>query len=249
MDPTNYGANTFTAEELEELFREDVQQETPPAEDTIPQTESNTEPGTSQGNEGVTQTQAFSRRLKESTDKARKEEREAIAKNLGYESYEDMLKKREEALYNDKGLNPEDVSPIVEEIVKQRLQNDPRMLELEKVRNQQLKEFGEKELAELTKLTGGEITSLSQLPKEVMNKWAEKGSLISAYMEVEGVNLVNKIRSEQSKSTTVHMGTPSSSGSNAQNAQRHLTQQEKEVWKFFNPGMSDEELNSKMVDN
>lgn len=247
--PNDIGANTFTAEELEELFREDVQQETPPANDTTP---NNSNPDTNTGNgDKITETQAFSRRLRESTDKARKEERESIAKSLGYESYEDMQRKIEQQIYTDKGLNPEDVSPVVEEIVKQRLNNDPRILELEKYRNQQIKEFGKKELAELSELTDGEITYFSQLPKEVLDKWAERGSLVKAYMEVEGVNLVKKVKNSKTvttPATTTHMKTPSASGSSGNSSQRFLTAEEKRVWKFFNPGMSDEELNKKLVD-
>lgn len=247
--PNNIGANTFTAEELEELFREDVQQETPPVNDTTP---NDSNPDTSTGNgDKITETQAFSRRLRESTDKARKEERESIAKSLGYESYEDMQRKREQQIYTDKGLNPEDVSPVVEEIVKQRLNNDPRILELEKYRNQQIKEFGKKELAELSELTDGEITDFSQLPKEVLDKWAERGSLVKAYMEVEGVNLVKKVKGSKTvtnPATTSHMKTPSASGSSGSSTQRPLTAEEKRIWKFFNPSMSDEELNKKMID-
>lgn len=247
--PNNIGANTFTAEELEELFRDDVPQETPPADDATP-TDSNPNANTGNGDK-ITETQAFSRRLRESTEKIRKEEREAIAKSLGYESYVDMQRKREQQIYTDKGLNPEDVSPVVEEIVKQRLNNDPRMLELEKYRNEQIKEFGKKELAELSELTDGEITDFSQLPKTVLDKWAERGSLVKAYMEVEGVNLVKKVKSSKSStaSTTSHMKTPTTSAASSNTAQRHLTAQEKQVWKFFNPGMSDEELDKKLVDN
>ena len=249
MDPTNYGANEFTVEELEELFRDDdTQQETPPVNNDVntPQSSQNaTETGTESS---VTTTQAFSRRLKESTDKARREEREAIAKSLGYESYDDMQKKREQELYNSKGLDPADVSPIVEEIVKTRLENDPRMLELENLRSAQVKEFGKRELAEITRLTNGEITSLSQLPREVIELWKKKGSLKSAYMELEGEKLITRIRSEQSKGTTSHMNLPGSS-SNADSKKRPLTSEEKRVWKFFNPTMSDEELSKITVDN
>ena len=243
----DYGANGFTAEELEELFREDDQQETPPA-DNNPQTDdkdSNTGNGTDDSS--VDTTKAFAKRLKESTSKAVSEERERIAKSLGYESYADMEKKRETEIYTKNGLNPEDVSPIVDELVKARLENDPRIRELSEYRNQKVQEFGKKELAELTKLTDGAITSLSQLPKEVIERWSQTGSLVKAYMELEGVNLVTKIKNSYSKGSTSHMNTPS--GSSAPEPKlRHLTDEEKRVWKFFNPSMTDEQLNNKMID-
>ena len=243
MDPTNYGANEFTVEELEELFRDDEpEQATPPATTTEenPQSTENTDTGAE--DDSVNTTKAFAKRLRESTDKARREEREAIAKSLGYASYDDMQKKREQQIMNDNGLNPEDVQPVVEQIVSQRLANDPRMQELETLRARQVQEFGKRELAEITKLTGGKITSLAQLPREVIELWKTKGSLKSAYLELEGEKLINTIRSEQSKGSTSHMNTHSGSASNSV-TERPLTADEKRMYKFFNPNMTDEQLN------
>ena len=240
-----FGANDFTVEELEELFNEDEEQEaTPPAETN--QNPPEVDESTDTGKSDVTTTKAFAKRLRESTDKARREERDSIAKSLGYESYDDMQKKRERKLLDDKGIDPEEVSPVIDEIVKQRLDNDPRMARLAELEAQQVKEFGKKELAEITKLTGGKITSLSQLPREVIELWTKKGSLVKAYMEVEGVNLVNSIRSEQSKGSTDHLANPSGEVP-AQPKTRLLTTEEKHMWKAFYPNMTDEELNKKTI--
>lgn len=244
------GANEFTLEELEELFNGDTQQETPPAEETTdPQTDVQTEnddgakaPETN----NVEQTKAFAKRLRESTEKARNEEREAIAKSFGYESYEAMMQERQQQLIKDKGLDPEDVSPIVEELVKQRINDDPRMKELESFRKQNIAQYAKSELKEISDLTGGQITRLDQLPKAVIDTWRQKGSLLAAYMEHEGVNLVNRIRSEQSKGTTNHMTTPSASTPPPSNT-RPLNDDEKRMWKLFNPSITDEELNKKTV--
>lgn len=243
MPNINFGANEFTVEELEELFRDDEEQQTTPSAEnteTKPQEDD-------KKTEDVTSTQTFARRLKESTDKARKEERDNIAKSLGYESYDDMQKKRERDLLDSKGLDVEEVSPVIDEIVKQRLDNDPRMARLAELEAKQVKEFGKQELAEITKLTGGKITSLSQLSREVIDLWTKKGSLVKAYMELEGVNLINSMRSEQSKGTTNHLANPSGNIP-ASPKQRHLTDEEKAMWKAFHPQMSIEELNKKMID-
>ena len=250
MPDNIFGANDFTVDELEELFRDDDnQQETPPAQndDNNPQTVvDDGSANTGNANTDVNTTKAFSRRLKESTEKARKEEREAIAKSLGYESYDDMQKKREKDLLDSKGLNSDDVSPVIDEIVKQRLNSDPRMEELETLRNSRMLEFGKRELAEITKLTGGEITTLSQLPQEVLNLWKEKGSLKKAYLEVEGEKLINRMRSKESKGSTSHLTNPTGTIP-SQPKQRHLTDEEKQMWRLFHPHITDEELNKKMV--
>ena len=249
MDPNNYGANEFTVEELEELFRDDEpEQATPPAtnnDENPPSTDDASGTGTD-NTSTVENTKAFAKRLRESTDKARREEREAIAKSLGYESYDDMQKKREQQLMTDHGLNPDDVQTVVDQIVTERIANDPRMQELETLRANRVQEFGKRELAEITRLTGGEITSLAQLPREVIELWKKRGSLKSAFLELEGEKLVTKIRSEQSKGSTNHMNVPSGSSSGSP-AERPLTAQEKQMYKYFNPSMTDEVLNKMTV--
>lgn len=238
------GVNEFTAAELEELFSDESQSETPPTEtETDPQPD--TEESTS-AQSSVDTTKAFAKRLKESTDKVRLEEREAIAKSLGFESYEALQKSRETKVLEDKGLDPDQASEAINELVKQRIENDPRMKELDELRKIRVREFGEKELAEITKLTGGKITKLNQLSKEVIDLWTKKGSLKAAFMELEGEKLILSIRNEQSKGTTSHLANPS--GSTSTNNKRPLTDKEKQAWRLFHPHMTEEELNKKTVD-
>lgn len=234
-------ANGLSYEELESLFNDDDQQEndTPPAQD-----DGNSAPTDSKD---VSQTKAFAKRLKESTDKVRSEEREAIAKQLGYDSYDELVKSKERKMYEDKGLDPDEVSPIVDELVQQKLDNDPRMKELAEFKAKQVEEFAKKELAEITKLTGGEITKLEQIPVEVIELWKTKGSLKKAYLELEGEKLITRARGEQSRGSTDHLATPTGSAPNTGN-KRPLTAEERKAWKIFYPNMSEEELNKKFVD-
>lgn len=243
------GVNEFTVEELEELFRDDIQSETPPTEPkkTEPQNETETETTEKPAGE-VDKTKAFAKRLKESTEKVRNEERETIAKSLGYASYEELQKSREKQILEDNGLDPTQASEAIDKLVKQRIEEDPRIKELDELRKQRVKEFGEKELAEISKLTNGEITQFSQLSKDVIDLWTKKGSLKSAFLELEGEKLITKIRSEQSKGTTSHLQSPSGPNPAGGN-KRLLNEQEKKVWRQFNPRMTDEELNKIMVDN
>lgn len=242
MDELENGANDNIIAELEQLFNDETSQETPPeTTNTEAQSENNTD------NSKVDTTKAFAKRLKESTDKARREERDNIAKSLGYNSYEELQKSRENNMLKDKGLNPDEVSPIIDELVKQRINEDPRMKELEGYRQREMKEFAKKELEEISKLTNGEITKLEQLPPQVVDLWKTEGSLKSAYLKCEGERLILKARSDQSRGSTSHLqnlqgATPTPSN------KRALTDEEKEVWKFFNRNITDEELNKKMID-
>lgn len=238
----NPGDNTFTVEEIESLFAVKDAQTTPPATEET----SNTAPQPAT-DDSIEKTQAFARRLKEKSDQIRNEERESIAKGLGYTSYEDMIKTREKQMLEDKGLDPDEVSPIVEELVQKRLNDDPRLKELENYRAKQVEEFGKRELAEITKLTGGQVTKLEQLPAAVIEEWKKTGSLKKAYLTIEGENLIMKANSEQNRGTTEHMRTVSGSGSTP-SGKRHLTPEEKRMWKLFNPHLTDEEINKKMTD-
>lgn len=251
----NMGANEFTIDELEALFNGDNQTTTPASESNVTDAQDGNnetvkedlvENVEGEKSNNVENTKAFATRLKASTDKARKEKRESIAKSFGYESYDAMMKARERKTYEDKGLDPDEVSPIVDELVKQKLDSDPRMIELAEFRKKQVEEFGRKELAEITKLTNGKITNFNQLSKNVLDAWQKTGSLKSAYLQVEGENLINTMRSEQRKGSTEHLGNPSGS-SPTYTDERPLTDKEKQMWKFFNPNISDEELNKKTI--
>ena len=229
----------FTAEELEEIFggqaedksststNEGEKQETPAQE------ESSKEDAETKRKE---ETRAFSKRLNE--------EREKIAKTMGFESYEQMMKSNEDKLIADKGFNPEEVAPLVNELVEKRLQNDPRLKELEGYRKQQAKEFGERELGEVSKLTGGEISRLEQLPRDTIEEWKRTGSLKKAFLTTHGEEYITKARATSSKGTTSHLHSPAGIPPIADDS-RPLTSEEKAVWRQFFPGISEEELNKK----
>lgn len=204
-----------------------------------------TDPNSS--NTKITETQAFAHRLKESTEKAVQKERENIAKQFGYDSYEAMLAAKERDLLEQKGLDPEEVAPVVEQIVKDRLAQDPRMQELEQFRQQRMQQWAEQEVAELKDLTGGEIQKLEDVPPEVIELWKSKGSLKAAYLELKGEDLIKKMKvniaSGQNRSTVSHMqsptGNPTPPGSDTL---RPFTQEEKEIYRLFNPDVTDEQL-------
>ena len=251
--PNFTGVEDLSMEELDALFNIDDGTQSPPTatETNVPgaspdSNDDSNDDGTNNDTNKDTkneETKAFSKRLNESIAK----EREKIAKSMGFESYEDMMKKRETKIIEEKGLDPEQVTPVVDELVKQRINSDPRMKELETLRRKQVEEFGKRELAEISKLTDGEITSFNQLPKAVIELWKTKGSLKAAYLELEGERLITKMRSAQSKGSTNHMNTPKGNSTHG-DTKRPLTAKEKEIWKLFNPNISMEELNKKTID-
>ena len=241
------GANEFTIKDIEAYLNGEGAASPAAEGEGAPQTE----PAGENKPQEVTETQAFAHRLKEATDKARAKEREDIAKQLGFESYEALQKSREKKTYEDKGLDPDEVAPVVEEIVKQRLESDPRMQELESYRQKQAQEWAKKELTELKTLTNGRITKLDDVPKDVLELWKSKGSLKGAYLELHGEELIREMQKGvargQSGSSTSHLQSPGGSTAHQKDENvRPFTEQEKRIYKMFNPDVTDEEL-SKMT--
>lgn len=252
------GANEFTMEDIENFLNGDWAA-TPAADDNESSPEVTPDVSTDTGNETpdekppVTETQAFAHRLKEATNKARNEERESIAKSLGYESYADMQAKREAEMLRNRGFDPEEVSPIVDEIVKQRLAEDPRMQELDGYKQERMNAWAKKELAELNELTDGKIVTMADVPADVLELWKTKGSLKKAYIELHGEELIRQTRtsvvSGQSRGSTSHMNSPQGTPPPAGGAnKRPFTAEEKAVYKMFNPDVTDEQLNKMYKD-
>lgn len=235
------GVDTLSKEELDELFSDSNN-----GTSQSPATEAESSPQRTD----VEETKAFSKRLKERTDKAIAEERESIATKLGYKSYDDMIKQQENRRLEDLGYDPEQLAPIVEELVQKRLNEHPSMKELEGYRERQVQEFAERELAEVSKLTGINYTSLEQLPQDVLEDWRKSGSLKKSYMALHGEELILKSRSAMLKGNTSHLVPMGNGGVTppTDNQKRHLTAEEKKLYKFFNPQMTEEELNNKLID-
>lgn len=236
----NKGANDLTIKDIEEFLNTEGAV-SPAAEEGQDNTPDDTQ--------RIENTKAFANRLKEATTKARAEEREKIAKDLGFNTFDEMQKARESALLEEKGLDPTEVAPVIEELLQKRLSEDPRLQELEEFRQQKVNEWAKKELAEITELTGGKITKMEQLPKDVVNLWKQKGSLKAAYLELEGERLIKEMRAGivggQSKGSAGHLNSPL--GAPVPNVikgnTRPFTDYEKKIYRDFNPKVTDEELN------
>ena len=251
--PFNFkGANEITIEDIEN-FISGGGAEPPAAEPEENSTiEEDSTANGQQTEKPVTETQAFARRLKEEKEKARNEERESIAKSLGYESYAAMQKSREEDILKESGFDPEEVSPVVEQLVEKRLSEDPRLKELDRYRQERVNTWAQKELKELKELTNGKITKLEDVPKDVLDLWKTKGSLKAAYLELQGEALIREmqtgIASGQNRSTTAHLKSPNGTPAPLTDNKRPLTDKERKVYKMFNPNVTEEELSKMFKD-
>ena len=218
MDPKENGVKDSALLDLEALLNEE-DDETPPSqtENATPATSPVAPESKAQETkepEKESETQAFARRLRESTEKARREEREAIAKQLGKSSYEELLRERESKEFEAKGLDPEAAKEVFDKMYEERIQADPRFKELDEYRAAKAKEWGENQMKELSKLTGGKITKIDQLDEATLAREQKEGSFVSAYMALHGAELIEEMRlngiAKQQQNTTSHLANPAS---------------------------------------
>lgn len=109
---------------------------------------------------GKDETKAFSERLKK--------EKEKMAKQLGYDSWEDALEKRTNSAMLDKGLDPETVKPLLKEMLK----SDPdyvAAMEYKKDKEElEKKIWADNELKKLNDKYGLSLKSIDDLDDEVI---------------------------------------------------------------------------------
>lgn len=241
------GVDEITIKDIEAFLNDDGT--APPAVKENETTPPATQPGQDDAAKTIENTQAFARRLREEKDKVKEE----VAKENGFATYAEMKAAKEAKMFEDKGLDPKEVAPVVEELLKKRLEEDPRLKELDEYKKQKVQVWAVKELEELSTLTDGKISEMKDVPKDVIELWKKKGSLKAAYMELEGEKLIREMRKsiagEQSKSSTNHLTTPPSTPPTKLNVdKRPMTQKEKEIYKLFNPKATDEEIGKILKD-
>lgn len=189
-------------------------------------------------------TKAVSERINEVKRKTEQETKNNLAKELGYEDYQDMSRAREKKMLVDAGLDEEDISEVVEKLVTKRLAEDPRFKKLEELEIKEKAEFVSSELKEINKLTDNKFTELAQLPKDVLSLWEKTGNLKQAYLAICGEDLITKSSASMRNGSLEHLATPGSAGPVKMRA---LTETEKDIWRSTIPDITEEELSKKTM--
>lgn len=224
------GANEESSlEELQKLLDEDPGTSSPSSNEVATEGETTPQP------QQVDQTKAFAKRLAEEKEKIRREERDAIAKQAGYNSYDDLVRHKENKEVEEAGLDPDAFQGVFDKLYEERVKSDPRMRELEEYRNAKAKEWANSQLQEITDLTGGKITKLDQIEQAVFDAVRPGGSLVDAYMSLHGREVVQQLRSskklEQSEGSTQHLNDHSLNPVSA--TFRNLTPEESSMYRQF----------------
>lgn len=217
--------------DVEDLFKD-------PVEDTQENTKNDNEPDI--------MTKAVTERINSVRKKTENETKENIAKELGYDSYQDMQKANEKKVLSEAGLDEAEVSKVVTDLVEKRLQADPRFKKIEELEKLEKTKFVTNQLKEINELTGNNYISIEQLPEETLKLWEKTGNLKQAYLATEGESLLLKNKAKVNNGSLSHLA--SSSGNGVSTKTRTLTEAEKKIWRLVFPDMSEDDLSKKNID-
>lgn len=126
-------------------------------------------------------TKNYSDRLKKDREKIRKEERDNLAKELGYENYEKFREAHVDNSLLDKGLDPDTVKPLLKDLIK----NDPEYVEAMrfKAEKEELEKnvWAKDQIKALNDKFGLNLQSISDLDEDTVKMWNNGVSLDKAY--------------------------------------------------------------------
>jgi hypothetical protein len=129
----------------------------------------------------INSTKAYSERLNKDRERIRQEERDNIANSFGYDNWAEYLKAQTDSSLLEKGLDPEQIRPIIKDAIK----NDPDYIEAMKIKQEkeqlEAKIWADDELKRLNEKFSLHIKSVDDLDEDVQNMWKSGISLEKAY--------------------------------------------------------------------
>ena len=186
-------------------------------------------------------TETMTKRINKVREKAEREAKEAVAKELGYDSYDEIKKTKEKQLIKDSGYDPEELEAVLEPILKQRLSEDPRLKKLEEIENMEKEKYIQSQLDAIHQTTGQKF-KLEDLGQETLDLWSKGVDLEKAFYATQGKTIITKGLSSLQTGSLNHLATGSGAGSVKT---RRLTEDEKDIWRSIMPDITEEELAKK----
>lgn len=218
--------------------------------DNIVTTEEKVEQPTSPVENAVDPTKAYSERLKKDRAAIEKEvaqkTREEIAKSYGYESFDAYNKAQQDNKILDKGLDPELVRPIVNELI----EKDPKIIQARELlaRQEELDKalYAQNALVALNNKFGTNFTSINDLDPDTVAMWnagtpLEKAYAANNYEQIKE-NAVKQVKIQASGKD--HLKTVETG--NVQSNVKKLTQTEIDLIKKMNRDITDAEIEARM---
>lgn len=163
-------------------------------------------------------TKQFSKRLNE--------EREKIAKQLGFNSYDELIKDKTRKTISDAGYDPddEDFKKAVEAAVKERLETDPELIQqrklLEELKAKEAQLWEKEQLSALEKEYGIKVKSIADLDAKTKELMAKGLDLTDAYY------IANKNKLKQKQPTgKEHLNPETGAGGKSEGGTKNVVTQ------------------------
>lgn len=195
------------------------------------------------GNENLTKN--MTKRINEVRRKTELEVQDRVAKQAGYESYEDMMKATERKIVEDHGYDPDEINKMLEPLIEKRLSNDPRFKKLEEIESREKDDYLAKQLAEINKVSDIKYKSVNDLPDDTIQLFGKGIDLKQAFYATHGEGLINKAANKANNGTLTHLA-PLPNGNGVKT--RGLTAEEKDMYRMIIPGITEEELSKKTIE-
>lgn len=183
----------------------------------------------SEKNQDITQTQVFSRRLKEETEKIKnnsKKQMDSFAISRGFKNWDDMLEYNEKEQISQMGIEDQEA---FNKFLDEKIKNNPTVIEAQKIleeqKNAQIEKVINDEIHLISEVDPS-IKSLDDLAKipeydDVMDKAVNRGYSLSDAFKVVAFNRIQNKAKSDSKQSAIdninsknHFKTVSGKGSN-----------------------------------
>ena len=186
---------------------------------------------------------AYAERLNKDRERIRSEERERIAQDFGYNSWEEYREAQTNTKLLDKGLDPDEVRPVLKELIK----SDPEYLEAMEYKKREeamkAKMWGEEEVRKLNSKFGTNFASIDELDSETVKLFNQGISLDKAYASQH----YEEIQESAVKKAKINSGKDhfkETNGSTPPPTESRVTVTDAEFKKFrsINPYATDEQI-------
>lgn len=195
--------------------------------------------------ESMNLTKNMSKRINDVRRKTELEVQDRVAKQAGYESYEDMMRATERRIVEDQGYDPDEISALLEPLIEKRLALDPRFKKLEEIEAREKSDYLNKQLAEINKVSEVKYKSVNDLPQETINLFAKGVDLKQAFYATQGEGLFNRAAQKANNGSLNHLA-PLPNGNGVKT--RGLNAEEKAMYRMIIPGITEEELSKKTIE-
>lgn len=215
-------------------------------EESLPQEDTSTTSADADNSDNTDMTLRVRHRINDVRRKTEQETQDKIAKEFGYNSYSEMQKAKENKLIEEHGFDKDDIEKVLTPLLEARLAADPRFKKLAEIEQREKENYIDEQLKEINKYSGNKYKSVDDLPESTINLWAKGVELEQAYLATAGKELLTKNSLSTQKGSLTHMAPSSSNGGTKK---RGLSEYEKQLYRNIMPDITEDELNSKMIDN